>query len=101
MPSFVKVASVSDVQPGEVKQFTANGKTIALCNVGGQFYALDNECVHRGGPLSEGYLDGEKLECPWHAWQYDVHTGAVTMNPSAKVPTYAVKIEGSAVFVAV
>ena len=101
MPDFVKVAEVSELAPGGVKQVTANGKTIALCNVGGQFYALDNECVHRGGPLSEGYLDGEKLECPWHAWQYDVHTGAVTMNPSAKVPTYEVKIEGSAVFVAI
>lgn len=101
MPDFVKVAEVSEVPPGAVKPVTVNGKTIALCNVGGEFYALDNECVHRGGPLSEGYLDGEKLECPWHAWPYDVKTGAVTMNPSAKVPTYAVKIEGSAVLVAV
>src|SRR3972149_1107217 len=101
MPEFVKVADVSEVGPGSVKQVTANGKTIALCNVGGRFYALDNQCVHRGGPLSEGYLDGENLECPWHAWQYDVKTGAVTMNPSAKVPTYEVKIEGSAVFVAI
>ena len=101
MAEFVKVAEVSEVAPGGVKQVTANGKTIALCNVGGQFYALDNECVHRGGPLAEGYLDGEKLECPWHAWQYDVHTGAVTMNPGAKVPTYEVKVEGSDVLVAV
>lgn len=101
MSDFVKVAEVSEIAPGSVKQVTANGKTIALCNVGGQFYALDNECAHRGGPLSEGYLDGEKLECPWHAWQYDVHTGAVTINPGAKVPTYEVKIEGSDVLVAV
>ena len=101
MAEFVKVAEVAEVAPGGVKQVTANRKTIALCNVGGQFYALDNECVHRGGPLGEGYLDGEKLECPWHAWQYDVHTGVVTMNPGAKVPTYPVKVEGSAVLVAV
>ena len=101
MPDFVKVAEVSEVVPGSVKQVTANGKTIALCNVGGQFYALDNVCVHRGGPLAEGYLDGEKLECPWHAWQYDVHTGAMTVNPDARVPTYEVKVEGSDVLVAV
>ena len=101
MPDFVKVAEVSEVPPGAVKPVTVNGKTIALCNVGGEFYALDNECVHRGGPLSEGYIEGGNLECPWHAWPYDVKTGAVTMNPSAKVPTYAVKIEGSAVLVAV
>ena len=101
MADFVKVADVSEVGPGSVKQITANGKVIALCNVGGKFYALDNACVHRGGPLSEGYLDGDKLECPWHAWQYDVHTGVVAFNPNAKVATYEVKVEGSAVLVAV
>ncbi|MBI4443535.1 MAG: non-heme iron oxygenase ferredoxin subunit [Acidobacteria bacterium] len=100
MPEFVKVAAVSDVQPGNVKEYTVNGRTIALCNVEGTFYALDNVCVHRGGPLGQGYIDGDKVECPWHGWQYDVKTGAVTFNPSAKVATYEVKIEGSDVLVA-
>jgi nitrite reductase/ring-hydroxylating ferredoxin subunit len=101
MPTFVKVAEVADVPPGAVRPVKVNGLTIALCNVGGTFYALADECVHRGGPLSEGWLDGEKLECPWHAWPYDVKTGCVTFNAGAKVPTYEVKVEGSDVLVAV
>ena len=100
MADFVRVAAVSEVEPGNVKQITVNGKTIALCNVGGTFYALDNLCLHRGGPLGEGSLDGDKVECPWHGWQYDVKTGAVGMDPGMKVPTYEVKVQGSDVLVA-
>ena len=101
MADFVRVAAVSEVEPGKVKPITVNGKTIALCNVGGTFYALDNVCVHRGGPLGEGHLDGNKLECPWHGWQYDVTTGTLAMDPGTKVPTFEVKVEGSDVLVAV
>src|ERR1017187_5397708 len=101
MADFVRVAAVSEVEPGKVKQITVNGKTIALCNVGGTFYALDNVCVHRGGPLGEGYLDGDKVECPWHGWKYDVKTGTLAMDPGTKVATFEVKVEGSDVLVAV
>ncbi len=100
MSEFVRVASVSDVEPGKVKQITANGKTIALCNVEGTFYALDDVCIHRGGPLGEGYVEGHKLECPWHGWQFDVKTGMTGTNSGMGVPTYEVKIEGADVFVA-
>jgi nitrite reductase/ring-hydroxylating ferredoxin subunit len=101
VPTFVKVAEVGDVPPGNVKPVKVNGMTIALCNVDGTFYALGDECVHRGGPLSEGYIESGHLECPWHGWPFDVKTGAVLMNPNAKVPTYEVKVEGSDVLVAV
>lgn len=101
MAEFVRVASVSDVEPGKVKQIKANGKTIALCNVQGTFYALDDVCIHRGGPLGEGYVEGHKLECPWHGWQFDVKTGITGANPGMCVPTYEVKIEGTDVLVAV
>jgi 3-phenylpropionate/trans-cinnamate dioxygenase ferredoxin component len=101
MPDFVKVANVADLAPGKVKQIAIGpDRYIALCNVGGTFYALDNVCIHRGGPLGEGYLDGEKLECPWHAWTFNVKTGCLTVNVREKVPTYEVKIEGSDVLVA-
>lgn len=101
MPEFVKVANVSDLEPGNVKSVSVNGRDIALCNVGGTFYALDSACPHRGGPLGEGFLDGEKLECPWHSWQFDVKTGAMVMNPRQKVTTYEVNVEGEDVLVAV
>jgi len=101
MSNFVRVAAVSDLPPGKVKQISVGERMIALCNVEGTFYALDNVCVHRGGPLSEGYLDGENLECPWHAWQFSVKTGCLTASPREKVPTYEVKVEGSDVLVAI
>lgn len=100
MPEFVSVASVSDVEPGKVKQITANGKTIALCNIEGAFYALDNVCAHRGGPLGEGYVEGHKVECPWHGWQFDVKTGFTGPNSGVGVATYEVKIDGADVLVA-
>ena len=101
MPEFVKVAAVSDLPPGKAKSITVGEKMIALCNVDGTFYALDNVCLHRGGPLGEGYLDGDKLECPWHGWQFEVKTGCVSFNRKEKIPTYEVKVEGSDVLVAV
>ena len=101
MPAFVRVAAVSEVAPGKVIQVNANGKALALCNVAGTFYALDNVCAHRGGPLGEGYMEGDQVECPWHGWHFDVKTGCMPMNPGTRVPTYEVKVEGPDVMVAV
>src|SRR3989338_334650 len=99
--SFVEVAKVKDVKEGEGKVVSANGKEIALFNVGGQFHAIDNTCVHRGGPLGEGTLDGDTVTCPWHGWKFNVKTGVSPVNPAAKVETYNVKVEGDEVKVAV
>ena len=99
MPNFVKVAEKKDVPVGEGRCVDANGKIIALFNVGGTFYAIDNTCVHREGPLGEGSLEGAVVTCPWHGWQYDVTTGVSPVNPTAKVPSFPVKIEGEIVYV--
>ena len=99
MPEFVKVASVSDLPPGKVTPIAVGDKMIALCNVGGTFYALDNVCLHRDGPLGEGYLDGEKLECPWHGWTYDVRTGQPDHPGGHSVSAYEVRVEGDDVLV--
>ena len=101
MAEFVKVAQVSDLQPGTGKVVTVKDKAIALFNVDGTFYAIDNTCVHRGGPLGEGEMEGNRVTCPWHGWQYDVKTGVSETNPSAKVQTYQVKVDGSAVMVSI
>lgn len=95
MAEFVKVAGTAEVKPGSGIVAEVNGQAIALFNVGGSFYAIDNTCVHRGGPLGEGELDGDMVSCPWHGWQYDVKTGKSTTNPSACVKTYEVKVEGT------
>jgi len=74
MAEFVKVAQVSDLQPGAGKVVMVKDRAIALFNVDGTFYAIDNICLHRGGPLGEGELEGCVVTCPWHGWQYDVKT---------------------------
>ena len=101
MATFVKVAAAAEVPPGTGKCVEVNGKQLALFNVDGTFHVIDNTCLHRGGPLGEGELEGSVVTCPWHGWQYDVTTGANTMDESEKVERYEVKVEGDAVLVAV
>jgi len=101
MAEFVKVAALSELPAGSGKPVEVNGKAIALFNVGGKVYAMDNTCLHRGGPLGEGTLEGEVVTCPWHMWEYNVRSGEFVANPSIKVTTYAVQVEGDDVRVAV
>jgi nitrite reductase (NADH) small subunit len=95
MAEYVRVAGAGDVPPGHGLEAKINGKTLAVFNVGGTFHVTDNTCVHRGGPLCEGEVEGKIVTCPWHGWQFDVTTGECTKNPSAKVEVYQVKVEGS------
>jgi nitrite reductase/ring-hydroxylating ferredoxin subunit len=69
--------------------------------VGGKVYALDNTCLHQGGPLGEGLLEGEVVTCPWHFWEFNVRTGEKVGDPSLRVATYPVQVEGDAIKVAV
>lgn len=101
MADFVKVLSTADLAEGQGKAVQAGGKAIALFNVGGTVYALDNTCLHRGGPLGEGMLEGIVITCPWHMWEYDVRTGEKVGAPSIKVATYPVQVEGNDIKVAV
>ena len=94
-----KIADTKDVPPGTGTIVDAGGRTLAVFNVDGTFYAIDNTCLHRGGPLGEGELEGAIVTCPWHGWRYDVTTGAHEDNPSRCVPRYPVTVEGGAVYV--
>lgn len=94
MPQFVKVAKLNEMPPGTAREFQADGRMIALFNVDGRFFALDNTCLHRGGPLGQGVLEGECVTCPWHGWQYNVTTGEAVFNEQIKVATYEVQVEG-------
>jgi len=96
---FIKVATVADVPEGAGKTVEVAGKQIALFNVGGKFYAIDNACKHRGGPLGEGEVDGSTVICPWHGWEYDVTTGANLDDASVKVGCYPVKIENTDIMI--
>ena len=95
MADFVKVARAGEIAPGEAKAVEAGGKKIALFNVDGTFYAIDDTCTHRGGPLSEGMIVGTEVTCPWHGAVFDVTTGSVLGAPAPKdVARYQVRIVG-------
>lgn len=97
----IKVAAVGEVAAGQGTVVDAEGKSLALFNVDGVFYATDNTCPHRGGPLGEGELDGCVVTCPWHAWRWDVTTGANVNNPGVRVACFPVAVENGAVYVEV
>ncbi|TLZ87407.1 MAG: Rieske 2Fe-2S domain-containing protein [Methanobacteriota archaeon] len=99
MATFVRVAKTSDVQPGEGRVVVVQGHPVALFNVKGRFYAVSNVCLHRGGPIGEGMLDDAVVTCPNHGWEYDVRTGANLANPTARLRTFEVRIDGEDVFV--
>ena len=100
MPLF-RATKTSEIAPGQIREFQLDGHTVAIANLGGTFYAIDNTCLHRGGPLGQGVLDGQKVTCPWHGWQFDVRTGKTPLGPRIKQAVYEVKIEGQDVLVAV
>jgi nitrite reductase (NADH) small subunit len=95
MATLTKVGETTDIPAGQGKVVEAGGRSLAVFNCDGRFYAIDNTCLHRGGPLGEGDLDGTVVTCPWHGWQWDVTTGANAMNASVKVGCYPVKVEGT------
>ena len=102
MATFVTVATTHDLQPGQGKLVEVNRKRIALFNMGGSYYAIDDVCPHRGGPLSEGELEGAAVVCPWHGAIFDLATGTVNRGPAAAgVTIYAVRVEGDMIAVAV
>lgn len=101
MPNFVKVASIADLKPGTAMAVSVNGLDIALYNVAGKIYATDNTCVHQGGPLGEGILEGEVISCPWHMWEYNVCTGEKLGDGSVKIATFPVEIDGTDIKVGV
>ena len=95
MADFVKVAKTGEVPAGKAKVFDVDGRQIALCNVDGAFYAIDDECTHDGGPLGEGELDDHEIECPRHGARFDVKTGrALTLPAVLPVKAYPVRVEG-------
>ena len=96
-----RVAALADVAPGAVKLIEAEPEPIALFNVEGKIYATANTCLHAGGPLGEGSLNGNQVTCPWHGWVYDVTSGQCQMNPQVKVKTYAVEVRDGDIYVKV
>ena len=80
--NFIKVAQQGELAPGQVKSVAVNGMQIALCNVDGVYYAIDDACTHRSALLSEGDLIGKEITCPLHGAIFDVTTGEVLEGPA-------------------
>src|SRR5271167_5231446 len=89
-----KLLKIAKTKPGQAAAFTVEGQRIALFNVEGTYYAIGDSCTHRGGPLSEGAVQGTKVTCPLHGADFDLKTGAVVGPPAQKgVPSYKVVVE--------
>ena len=96
MAKFVKVGNTSEFQDLEAgKLVDAGGQTIAIFDLGGNYYAIENTCPHRGGPLAEGEMDGEEVICPWHGARFNIKTGAVLAPPAPQgVKSFPVRVTG-------
>jgi len=99
MSEFVKVIAASELPPGSCREVSVAGNAVAVYNVGGAVYATSNRCLHRGGPLGQGMLDGNAVICPWHAWSWDVTTGENTANRELKLARYEARVEDGQVLV--
>lgn len=99
MPEFVEIAKTADVPPGRTKAYLINGRKIALYHTRDGFFASDNTCPHRGGPLAEGDLIENEITCPWHLWGFDVVTGVCSGNREIAVVTHEVRVEGDRILV--
>jgi len=99
MGNFVKVARVGEIPPGTGKAVEVAGHPVALFNVDGAFHAVDGLCPHQGGPLGEGFLEGNVVVCPWHFWQFDVVNGHALDLPEAAIRKFPVRVDGDDILV--
>lgn len=99
MADFIKVAKTSDLAPGEKMLVEYDDEDVGLFNLDGVFYAISDVCTHDGGPLVEGFLEGEHIVCPRHGARFNIKTGQQTMPAFAPVPLYEVKVEGEDIFI--
>jgi len=99
MGNLIKIASESDLPlNNEVKEFSCGGKTVCVANVNDKISAMENICLHRGGPLGQGVIEEGKVICPWHGWAWDQKTGEAHVA-GTKVAVYPVKIENGDVLI--
>jgi 3-phenylpropionate/trans-cinnamate dioxygenase ferredoxin component len=97
-PGYRFALSVGEVAPGRSRRCVIDGQAVLVCNVGGDFYALDDTCTHDRGPLGEGRLRGHHIECPRHGSRFDVRDGEPTTPPAIRaVATYPVRVRDYAV----
>ncbi len=96
--AFVKVATMGELVAGKGKQFMVNGRAIALFNVDGKVFAIEDTCPHRGASLSEGETHLGQVMCPWHAARFDLATGQHLCPPAKSgVKSFPIQVVGDEV----
>jgi nitrite reductase (NADH) small subunit len=99
MSDFVKIADTNELPGvGEAREFECDSQTICVANVEGSYSAVGNICPHRGGPLGQGIVEGEKIVCPWHGWEFDLATGNNFYTPNLSVSSFELKVDGESVY---
>ena len=100
MSAWVRICATSELLPGERKVAEVDGTMVAVFNIDGELYAIEDVCTHDGGELASGELDGFEIECPRHGARFDVRNGAArsppAYEPTAKLP---VKADAGAIWV--
>lgn len=99
MSDYENVGKVDDFDSGSGKAVVVDGQMVAVFRQGDEFYAIDDLCPHMGAPLSEGYVEGKCVTCPWHAWHFNIEDGSLQGNQNIAVDTYDIKVEQGEVWV--
>ena len=98
--SYVRIGVLADLPAdGQAREFTIGDRVVCVANLNGTVSAMDNVCLHRGGPLGQGVIMDGKVVCPWHGWMWDPKTGEAVHDAATRVAVYPIKLEGDDVFV--
>ena len=102
MPSRIELCKTDDVSVGEARKVETEGLVLAVYNVDGEFYVTDDACTHGPGSLSEGYIEGDVVECNFHNGAFNIRTSEVVLPPCmVPIKTYKTVVEGDTVYIEV
>jgi nitrite reductase (NADH) small subunit/3-phenylpropionate/trans-cinnamate dioxygenase ferredoxin subunit len=102
MSEFVTVAKVGAIAEGQGASFTVGGRLVAVFNLGGEYFAIDDLCPHMGASLGAGEVDDDgNVTCPWHAWRFRVCDGTWADNPTLKIDAFDIRVAGDEIQVRV
>ena len=94
MAKYMKIASKTEIGPGEVKGFSMQSSPVLIANLNGRYYAMDSACPHAHAPLEDGIINGKTLKCPWHGSVFDLESGRCISGPAVMDQrVYNLKIE--------
>jgi len=95
--AYTPLCPAGALAPGEARAFDVAGRRIALFRTAEGYHAVEDTCLHAGGPLHEGALEGTTVTCPWHQWQFDIVDGSCRLNPFQKLDVFPVRVSAGVV----